>query len=123
MELAIATREDGEAAIVALSGELDIGSSDLLRDHLAKLLAGGRCRIVMDLTQLAFCDSTGLSTFVKASHGCVEQGGYLRLAAPNTHLARVLSIVGLLDLFPTYSTVDGARLADASALVAPAASI
>jgi len=69
MELAIATREDGEAAIVALSGELDIGSSDLLRDHLAKLLAGGRCRIVMDLTQLAFCDSTGLSTFVKASHG------------------------------------------------------
>jgi anti-anti-sigma factor len=123
MDLAIATREDGEAAVVALSGELDIGSADLLRDHLSTLLASGCTRIVMDLAQLAFCDSTGLSTFVKASHGCVEQGGYLRLAAPNSHLARVLSIVGLLDLFPTYSTVDGARKADASTLVTPVATI
>ena len=120
MDLAIATRDDGDATVVALSGELDIASADGLREHLAGLLAGGHIRIVVDLAALAFCDSTGLSTFVRASHGAVEQGGYLRLAAPNGHVARVLSIVGLLDLFPTYRTVDGARHADVGALVPPA---
>jgi len=110
----------GDRSFLSLSGELDIASADGLREHLAGLLAGGHIRIVVDLAALAFCDSTGLSTFVRASHGAVEQGGYLRLAAPNGHVARVLSIVGLLDLFPTYRTVDGARHADVGALVPPA---
>ncbi|SRR6266536_169248 len=123
MDLAITTDDDGDVAVVVLSGELDIASSDILREHLVSLVDGGRTRVVVDLQRLAFCDSTGLSTFVKASHGCVEQGGYLRLAAPNNHVARVLSIVGLLDLFPTYQTVDGARRADVAALVQPAATI
>jgi anti-sigma B factor antagonist len=121
VDLTIATRDDGDATVVTLSGELDIASADGLREHLTSLLAGGHIRIVIDLAGLTFCDSTGLSTFVRASHGAVEHGGYLRLAAPNTHVARVLSIVGLLDLFPTYQTVDGARQADVAALVPPAA--
>jgi anti-sigma B factor antagonist len=108
---------DGDPVVVTLSGELDLGSAVRLADQLQALLLAGQTRVVVDLEHLIFCDSTGISTFVRANQGYVDRGGYLRLAAPNPNVARVLGVVGLLDTFPTYQTVDGARAADDGALV------
>jgi anti-anti-sigma factor len=108
---------DGDPVVLALTGELDLGSAAQLAERLDALLLAGRTRVVVDLALLVFCDSTGISTFVRANQGYVDRGGYLRLAAPNANLARVLSVVGLLDTLPTYRTVEGARSADDGALV------
>jgi anti-sigma B factor antagonist len=117
MNLRIATADDTDPVIVVLSGELDIASAPELENTLDTLLSSGRIRIVIDLTDLSFCDSTGISVFVRANNKCVDQGGYLRMAAPSRNVARVLAVVGLLDRFPTYRSVDAARNADATALV------
>lgn len=117
MELGITTVADGDPAIVALTGELDIASAPKLEDHLRDLVDAGRFRLIVDLADLSFCDSTGIGTLVRANNDCLSRGGYLRLAAPSRHVARVLAVVGLLDTFPTYRSVDAARRADAAGLV------
>jgi anti-sigma B factor antagonist len=117
MDLLRITTLAGDPVVVTLSGELDLASAVQLADRLRDLLQAGQIRVVVDLADLVFCDSTGISTFVRANQGYVDQGGYLRLAAPNANVARVLGVVGLLTTFPTYRTVEGARSNDDGALL------
>lgn len=106
--------DDSDPAVVSLAGELDIVSAPQLEDVVSAVLAGGAQHIVLDLTELTFCDSTGISVFVKTNNSCATAGGFLRLAQPSGHVARVLAIVGLLDAFPTYSTLAAAIRGDDS---------
>ncbi|GII22973.1 STAS domain-containing protein [Planosporangium mesophilum] len=106
-----------DATVVTLTGELDIASAGELERRLGVLLDTGHNRLVVDLAGLIFCDSTGIGTLVRANTDCLHEGGYLRLASPNRNISRVLAIVGLLDTFPVYSSVDAARRADADGLV------
>ncbi|GAA1794992.1 STAS domain-containing protein [Planosporangium flavigriseum] len=117
MDLGITTVADTDPVVVSLTGELDIASAPPLAERIRSLIDAGRTRLVVDLAGLAFCDSTGIGTLVRANNDCLLQGGYLRLAAPSRHVARVLAVVGLLDTFPTYQSVEAARRADADALV------
>jgi anti-sigma B factor antagonist len=118
MNLGIATVEDTDPMIISLNGELDIASASQLEERINALVAGGRNRLVVNLADLIFCDSTGIGALVRGNTACLERGGYLRLAAPNRNITRVLAVVGLLEAFPTYQTVDAARAGDASGLVA-----
>jgi anti-sigma B factor antagonist len=117
MDFGIATVEDTEVAVISLSGELDIASAPQLEERIQSLVDAGHTRLIVDLADLTFCDSTGIGTLVRANNDCLNLGGYLRLAAPNRHVARVLAVVGLLNTFPTYSSVDAARRADTAGLV------
>jgi anti-anti-sigma factor len=117
MDLGIATVDDTDPAVVTLTGELDLASADKLADRIRGLVDTGHPRLIVDLAGLIFCDSTGMGTLVRANNECLAQGGYLRLAAPNHNVARVLAVVGLLDAFPVYQSVDAARMADADGLV------
>jgi anti-sigma B factor antagonist len=120
MDLDITTVEDMDPVIVSLAGELDIASAPHLEDRIRSLIDGGRTRLVIELAELIFCDSTGIGILVRANNDCVAQGGHLRLAAPSRHVARVLAVVGLLDAFPTYQSVDAASARRAGALVVAA---
>jgi anti-anti-sigma factor len=117
MDLNITTAEETDPVVVSLTGELDIASTPQLEERVRGLIDAGRTRLVVDLAGLIFCDSTGIGMLVRANNDCLIKGGYLRLAAPNRHVARVLAVVGLLDTFPTYQSVEAARRADADALV------
>jgi anti-sigma B factor antagonist len=113
------TVAEGDPVVVALSGELDIACAAELEKRINELVGGGHIRLIVDLTDLGFCDSTGIGTFVRGNTACRDQGGYLRLAGPNRNVARVLAVVGLLDTFPTYRCVDTARRADTAGLITP----
>jgi anti-sigma B factor antagonist len=111
--------EDG-TAVVTLRGQLDIDTAAHLRGALAAALERPVPRVVIDLSEVAFCDSIGLSSLALAHNHCVEAGGYLRLAAPNPFLRRVLTVVGLASTLPMYRTVDAARVADSTQALDPA---
>ena len=110
--------EDG-VAVVAIRGQLDIDTAAHLRSALAAALERPAPRVVLDLSELAFCDSIGLSSLALAHNHCVESGGYLRLAAPNAFLRKVLTVVGLAAALPMYRTVDAARRADSTQVLHP----
>jgi anti-anti-sigma factor len=99
------------AVTVTLRGQLDLDAAPRLQAALDGLRELAVNRVVVDLTDLHFCDSIGLSTFVVAHNYCTATGGYLRLAAPPEFMVRVLSAVGIASALPVYRTVPAA-LAD-----------
>jgi anti-sigma B factor antagonist len=110
-------RRSGDVVVLQLHGQLDIDSGASLEAALARLLAGAESRIVVDLSGLAFCDSTGLSALLLAQQHCRDNGGFLRLAAPAPFLLRVLTVVGLRAALPVYRSVAAARAGDPGGLM------
>jgi anti-sigma B factor antagonist len=103
---------DDGTTVVSLHGQLDIDTADLLNGALGAVVQAPRPRIIVDLTGVTFCDSIGLSSLAVAHNRCTAAGGYLRIAAPNPFLTRVLSVVGLVREVPMYRSVEGARTGD-----------
>ncbi len=97
LELRIAA--DGRDATVHLVGELDVSSADVLRQALCRLYHDGASSLVLDLSELAFVDSTGLSEFVIALKHCRGRGGDVVLRSPTPSATRVLNISGLDQVF------------------------
>lgn len=108
MSLAVHTEQRGDAVVISVAGELDMATAPQLQDHITNLLEKGRNRLVFDLSDVSFCDSTGLSVFVRAKNSCDEAGGEVRLAAPQRGVLRILEVSGLVEVLQTYSTVDEA---------------
>jgi anti-sigma B factor antagonist len=94
LEIAVSSRPDG-AIVLALEGELDLGTAPVLAHRLQTLPGGPPWRVVLDLAQLTFVDSRGISVLVAGSHGLEASEGWLRLAAPTPNVRRVLEIAHL----------------------------
>ena len=95
------------------AGELD---AEVFAGRVAdgrRLLEQGDSRLVYDLSGLTFCDSTGLTVFVRAKNRIDELGGRLSLAAPSPIVHRVLDVSGLLQVLDTQPSVADAVAAAA----------
>ena len=100
--LSVTTHDTADGVrVLAAAGDVDHDSVKVLRDAVETAWEDGRTRIVLDLTQVAFCDSGGLSLFVEAHRRTRTRGGSFHLAAPSrtvryvldaTHLGAYLSI-------------------------------
>ncbi|RSM63227.1 anti-sigma factor antagonist [Amycolatopsis sp. WAC 01376] len=90
-----------DAITVEVAGDIDIATSSRLRAELEALLERRPAAVVLDLTRVSFCDSSGLSVLVQANRQCAEDGIDLSLA-PSKVLLRALELTGLL---PTLKVV------------------
>jgi anti-anti-sigma factor len=98
----------GEYVVLKLTGELDLDTAPILYSRLEEIVGRGQWRIVVDASDLGFCDSTGLSALLAAHQACESAGGFLRLAAPDELLMRLLAVVGLQATIAVYPSVNGA---------------
>ncbi len=89
------TARDGDGALVHLSGELDLSTAAELTAVLDGLAADGARRLLLDLTDLTFCDSTGIAAFVRADNRAADDGGWLRVTGATGRVRRVLQVTGL----------------------------
>ncbi|WP_245602056.1 STAS domain-containing protein [Hamadaea tsunoensis] len=108
-----------DVQVVAIIGDLDLDSAAQLREALAGLVERGVTRIVVDLGDLRFCDSTGLSVLITTQLRCRRDGGFLRLAAPGPAMRRLLAVVGVADHVTAFETVRAAASADLSQQLRP----
>ena len=115
MSLTVQTEQRGDMVVVSVAGELDMATAPQLQDQISDLLEKGRNRLVFDLADVSFCDSTGLSVFVRAKNS-TDDGGVVRLAAPQRGVLRILEVSGLVEVLRTYPTVDEAVTAQEPAL-------
>ncbi|HEU4422949.1 MAG TPA: STAS domain-containing protein [Pilimelia sp.] len=106
MTFTIDVEQRGVATALRLTGELDMATAPQVRDRIEQLIADGRPRIVVDLHDLAFCDSAGLTTFIQGDKHCAAHGGWLRLARPEGQVARMMHLSGVLALLE-YRPDDG----------------
>ncbi|MEW2357364.1 STAS domain-containing protein [Spirillospora sp. NPDC029432] len=111
MELNVSTASQGGHALVTASGELDLYTAPRLQTALAGLLRERQIdRIVVDLSGVDFCDSTGMNVLLSAMKRLKERGGTLELAAPRTAVKRILQVTGLDTVF---TVVDAVPVLDA----------
>jgi anti-anti-sigma factor len=103
---------DGGVVLVRLAGELDLYNADSLREALFDVAAQRPERLVVDLTEVQFIDSTALGVLIEARSKLPNRRGFL-LAAPGLETRRALEISGLDRHFSIHETVDeavGAKL-------------
>jgi len=83
--------------VVAVVGEIDLSSSDVLRVRLVNVLFALRPhRIEVDLAEVTFLDCRGLAVFVVLSQAAARTGCRLRIKNPQPIVRRVLDLTGLL---------------------------
>ena len=97
-----------DVAVLHLRGELDSDTASQLRETLAYLLERPVPRIVVDVTELKFCDSVGLSSFVTSKQVIDARGGWLSFAGANPFLVQLMETVGLSRYFAIFPEVDDA---------------
>ncbi|MEU1101441.1 STAS domain-containing protein [Streptomyces tibetensis] len=85
--------------VLYVAGDLDFDRAPVLRSRLDQLpLSRGQC-LVLDLSGLAFCDSEGITALLAARQHALAAGADIALAAVPANLLRVLTLVGLDQVF------------------------
>jgi anti-anti-sigma factor len=94
--------EEGGSVVVEVSGEVDLAVVDALWDAIEQA-ASRSARLVLDLRDMTFIDSSGLGVLVRAhlKMGQVREAVVLR--SPNAAARRILDISGIDNLV----TIDG----------------
>ena len=99
----------GGEATVSIGGELDLDGAPRLRECLVQLADGPEPpkRIVVDLAELDFIDSTGIGVLIAALRRLQQQGGDMVLRAPKRRIQAVLELTGLTTQFEIEPDLDG----------------
>jgi anti-sigma B factor antagonist len=90
-------RSEGRATVIAVSGELDLASSPALQEELDRVASSDSKLLIIDLRELDFMDSTGLSVLVRAHQRAEEHGRQLAMVKGPQQVQRLLSLTGVGD--------------------------
>jgi anti-sigma B factor antagonist len=101
----------GDAVVVKLAGELDLYNAHAVREALTQQAARKPPRLVVDLGNVTFIDSTGLGVLIEA-RSRLENPAAFMLAAPGLEVRRALEVSGLDRHFPVHASVDEALAAE-----------
>jgi anti-sigma B factor antagonist len=105
---AVDTIEDG--VIVRLAGELDLYNAPVVRDALSAAAAARPKRLIVDLSEVEFIDSTALGVLIEARTRMPDRKGFI-LAGPGLETRRALEISGLDRHFAVHDSLDEALAA------------
>lgn len=98
--LSLRTRHEGDAIVVECRGRLVREATDQLRQTVKPLIAPSEC-VVLDLTDLAHMDSSGLGTLVGLYVSARTSGCQLQLVNINQRIRQLLGMTHLLSAFET----------------------
>jgi anti-sigma B factor antagonist len=114
---------DGVRHVVAVAGEIDLFTAPELKAALTGAVETGRTRIVVDLTDTTFLDSTALGVLIGAVKRLRSRDGVLTIVNTDRNIAKTFEITGLDQIFtirPTRSEAIEALDADEAAAPPPA---
>lgn len=101
------------AAVLKIRGEIDVASAPAFKSAISEALALRPQMLVIDLTDVDFFGSVGVSILLEAQDKVAEHGLF-GVVARGPFTGRVIQLVGLQDVLSVYQTVDealGARTA------------
>jgi anti-sigma B factor antagonist len=99
---------DADTQVVRAHGELDLYVAPEFKRRLAKTIEAGKTRIVVDLTDAAFMDSTALGVLIGALKRLRVRGGALAVASEQPTILRILELTGMDQVLDLYSTAGEA---------------
>jgi anti-anti-sigma factor len=99
----------GDWAVLRVSGEMDLVTSPQVRERVHDAVADGRHSLVLDLSGVQFCDSSGVGVLIATRRLMRSCRGRLRVVLPargaedGSHVNRVLAALGVRRLFDVYA--------------------
>jgi anti-sigma B factor antagonist len=99
MEPSFRTRAEscGDALVVHVDGDLDLTTAERLRHDMSQLVGDGP-ELVLDLTDVSFMDSEGISALLATRSAVLEHGGSLAIRNLSSTVRRALEVTGLAGL-------------------------
>lgn len=109
MALKITERDVNGVIVLSLDGRIVLGEeSNSLREKVKSLLAAGKKKIVLNMSNVTYIDSAGLGTLVAAHHSAKTQGAALRLSNLGAKFQEVLQVTKLLTVFEVFDSETAA---------------
>ena len=108
-ELNIAERQAGDITILDLSGKITIGEGSVqLREAVRNLLDSGKKKILLNLGDVSYVDSSGIGELVSSYSTANKAGGSLKLLNLTKKIQDLLAITKLLTVFEIHESEESA---------------
>ena len=103
MSVKIGTRQVGDITVIDVSGRITLGEgSSALRDVLRDLTAKGNKKILLNLSDVSYIDSSGIGELVSGFTTVANAGGTLRLLSLTKRVKDLLQITKLYTVFEVH---------------------
>ena len=105
MSVKVTIQEIDGVSVAELSGRIILGEeSGALRDAVKNLIAAGKKKIVLNMSNVTYIDSAGLGALVAAHVSSKTEGASVKLCALGQKFHEVLQLTRLLTVFDVYDT-------------------
>ena len=109
MEFEITDRKvDHDTHVVSVAGEIDLFTAPEFKQRMSQLIDAGRSRLVVDLTETTFIDSSSLGVLIGAHRRLKSRGGQLVVASSTEAIVKTFRITGLDGVFKLVDSVETA---------------
>lgn len=95
-------------AVVRGSGRMNMVAAQQVRGVIADAVDGGNTKVVVDLSDVSFIDSSGLGALIASLKTARQAGGDLRIAAPSEQVRTVLQLTNLDRVLRPHDSVEDA---------------
>ncbi len=92
------------APIVSVAGEIDLATAPSLREGIDDAVESGAVRVLVDLTETTFVDSSGISALLAARRRLARRNGGVAVVATNPAVVRMFELSGLTETLKVSST-------------------
>ncbi len=109
MSVKLSTRQVGDVSVVDVAGRITLGEgSSALRDTLRDMVSKGQKRILLNLGEVSYIDSSGIGELVSGFTTVTNSGGQLKLLNLNKRVKDLLQITKLYTVFDVHEDEAGA---------------
>ncbi len=110
-QLTLTNRTTPAGPVIELTGELDHHTAPEVRAMLPGIALRPGQQLVIDLAQLTFCDSSGLTVLIAARNHALAADATIVLATVPDRVSRIFRTVGLEQVFPSSPSAQAAEAA------------
>ena len=109
MSVKLTTRQVGDVTVVDVAGRITLGEgSSTLRDAMRDLVSKGQKKILLNLGDVSYIDSSGIGELVSGFTTVTNGGGALKLLNLNKRVKDLLQITKLYTVFDVHEDEAGA---------------
>jgi len=103
MSIKLSNRQVGDVTVVDAAGRITLGEgSSALRDMLRDMVAKGQKKILLNLSEVSYIDSSGIGELVSGFTTVTNQGGSLKLLGLTKRVKDLLQITKLYTVFDVH---------------------
>ena len=109
MSVKLSTRQVGDVTVIDVAGRITLGEgSSALRDALRELVGRNQKKILLNLGEVSYIDSSGIGELVSGFTTVTNSGGNLKLLNLNKRVKDLLQITKLYTVFDVHEDEAGA---------------